>query len=1586
MKHLKKTLALLLAVLMIVGIVPVTALAEEAPPQLSVIVYYKDESGTEIRDPSYVAKLGMGDNYSGSLTLPSFENRAIQSVTQPEGVTRDGSNKLKFALTNVQADVEITVTYMTSTAGEYTVAYYLQNADDDGYTLEETVTLTNGVTVGAQPAITINSYEGFTMVSKDVPATAADGSSVASVYYDRKYYRLMFDLDGGFGVDNIYARYGSTVTVGTPTKPGFTFTGWDKTVPSTVPAENTSYKAQWETGMANYTVVYWKENADDDGYTYLGSETLSATVGANVAGGAKTFTSAITSEYSTINSFFHFGHTDEAKPVAADGSTTVNVYYDRNVYTVQFYIGNPGTVNHQDEQTIHHPAQDIEHPAVTHEVYHPAEYTEDTRTFTATIGALGTAVNSGNTTNTTNVLSSLHGLGAWTPLFTKSGCTQDMTTWYGLRMIDRMVSAGTFNSDAGCTKIYERTESGWAHTVPLRQGMTVTIDPSAIEVVNGVPTIKNSGCLTMKNSANATTDPDMKKAVPVSLTYEADNKPYSGYATKKYLTSITASGSAPTLIHEAWTETVIDKEAWTEHIDAWDEYIPEVNEYPNAKYYENNTSKSITVNNDVIPKITIGGQEYTTTYTFTAKYGQNIEDKWPTNLGDRQDVQPVVNGVKFKCMYAATQTLNQNVEKITVQPTLNESILQSATNGSTSSFYVSYKNTNYDITLIYRDTSTKTEEYPNGVPINIQVGKFGSGAGQDMNAIIFPGYTYKTQSNDGAYIKYFNYVRDTFDIIYISENEVVAAKHAVYKDPLTDSSYNFTPSYPSTLPEGYTFGGWYTDPGFTTAFDFEHTTMPANSIQLFAKWVPGTFNVRFFLTETSATPLDAQPQEVPYGEFADAPDNDPVRDGYTIVGWFYRVNGVEMPFEEEFVPIYRDMDIYAKWTTTSELPYTIHYVLQGTTTEVADPVSGTTTEGFVAYAKVNSEEQLELNRENCFPLTTSMGINYSDLANGKTDFYFEYVEAAAVPYTVKYINEKTGEPMKEDKVVSDNLYSYVTEDAAEIENATADEERKHLAVQYTDDPTVNVITFYYTAGASFTIIHSSDPENPEVVPYTEDMADGYDITKKVKEGYLYGGLATDETFAVPYTDGVGTELAVVADGVYYLREVDDDYLMPKILSIRPTSKVEKDPTYPNNVHHYLVTAVDGLGIDIVNENKDEQDPYYYEYGFLIKDLESDDIMDAYRMDSEAQTVQMGENDEEDKLMSYSALYDEIRMYQNDVLKQTLTPSSVYGKGSAVGADDKRDFLGAIHFENYRGDHEGEVEAYMDGDVFTFIPYFVTADGVLVTGTTERKVDLLENAATTLDVKDTTVGSQTINYDNFISGGEEPASAPARMPMMVKSFFAINPPKELEEEPVVEEPIEEEPVSEDGLVITAVVDGTEYKTEVEAGNCEGALEIPEVAGMRFVGWFADEAFTTPADFSDVQESMTVYGKYLAEDYFKVESFLTMKKGLIEKMTIASAIDNLKSYAEIGFEVTVDGETVVYPVGKVVSAVNNKKANKIFGSSLPSATKLFSLDIQVKTIADGSTVTMAPYYVTLDGTRVLGLAKTVVFYAAGLQVME
>lgn len=241
---------------------------------------------------------------------------------------------------NASEETTYTVTYQPALV-DYTVKHYQQNVSNDGYTLADTEAKT-GYTKTAVGASLAKTYTGFYSLLYDTAIEiAADGSTEVEIYYDRYYYLVNFNLDGGYGVEPIYARYGTTIgDVGTPTKAGYSFAGWslDGTntvdLPSTMPVENKTYQALWTPGESGFTVVFWYENANDDGYSVAGTYTP-----ANVAPGTTKSSGDYKDQSFTGRDDEHFTYNvakAETVTVAGDGSTVLNVYYTRNEYTITF--------------------------------------------------------------------------------------------------------------------------------------------------------------------------------------------------------------------------------------------------------------------------------------------------------------------------------------------------------------------------------------------------------------------------------------------------------------------------------------------------------------------------------------------------------------------------------------------------------------------------------------------------------------------------------------------------------------------------------------------------------------------------------------------------------------------------------------------------------------------------------------------------------------------------------------------------------------------------------------------------------------------------------------------------------------------------------------------------------------------------------------------------------------------------------------------------------------------------------------------------------------------------------------------------
>ena len=128
----------------------------------------------------------------------------------------------------------------------YWVEHYLQNANDDEYTLVDTIWKNEyffnetAVKYTSETAIT---YEGFT--AKPIEQIEIQDDAILKIYYDRNIITLTLDLANGEGETEITGKYGATVNVTIPTKTDYIFANWDSELPETFPPANTKYTAKW---------------------------------------------------------------------------------------------------------------------------------------------------------------------------------------------------------------------------------------------------------------------------------------------------------------------------------------------------------------------------------------------------------------------------------------------------------------------------------------------------------------------------------------------------------------------------------------------------------------------------------------------------------------------------------------------------------------------------------------------------------------------------------------------------------------------------------------------------------------------------------------------------------------------------------------------------------------------------------------------------------------------------------------------------------------------------------------------------------------------------------------------------------------------------------------------------------------------------------------------------------------------------------------------------------------------------------------------------------------------------------------------
>ena len=242
----------------------------------------------------------------------------------------------KFVETTLYAN------WTANTETGYRVEHYQQHIEDDGYTLFTTDDLSGTTDTTATAAA--KSYTGFSEDTDHysrIPegVIVGDGSLVLKLYYDRELYTVQFESNGGSSVnDRIGVKYASTITAPTaPTRAGYTFAGWyqessldtiwDFTTGQVV--ADTMLYANWTANTDSvYRVEHYQQHIGDDGYALADADNLSGTTDTTATAAAKSYTrfSENTDHEDRVGS----------GTVTSDGSLVLKLYYDRDLYTVQY--------------------------------------------------------------------------------------------------------------------------------------------------------------------------------------------------------------------------------------------------------------------------------------------------------------------------------------------------------------------------------------------------------------------------------------------------------------------------------------------------------------------------------------------------------------------------------------------------------------------------------------------------------------------------------------------------------------------------------------------------------------------------------------------------------------------------------------------------------------------------------------------------------------------------------------------------------------------------------------------------------------------------------------------------------------------------------------------------------------------------------------------------------------------------------------------------------------------------------------------------------------------------------------------------
>ena len=1091
---------------------------EDEENKVNLIINYVFANGKIAANP-WAASLpaGVAFETDAPITIPTIAGYtpALGEGTDSAKAMLDGYQlSLNFTAEDLKADRSVTVVYQPAPV-KVVVEHYQQNVDNDNYTLltTEELSLVTGSTVGDVH----KQYAGFYSLLYEHPTVAADGSTVVQVYYDRYYYLMKFELDGGYGVDPIYARYGTPVQVATPTRAGYGFESWVDaegdpiTIPATMPENGGTYYAGWDPQGTRYAIAYWVMN-EDGTKTYIGSEMRTAQAGSTVSGG-----NTLTTDTNVCAMLAH-AHSDDCRSNCESGD---HVHGDGNcVYDcgMQFHDHTSGCVCTQSAHATH-----------TRSCYQFT--TAQVNNNNSSIGGIGGYTLIG-TNNGLSVYKSKYFDYYYVELGGQKYLIENYSTDLSLAHTmtchthsDACCNLGHDHADCVCT-LHEHTEACYScdmkvhtHTADCKTDLAKYVD-------------------FVQAQQNVTVKGDGSTVVNVYYEYRTYTIRFIYAKDANYGYQIASSTGNGTFGGCSWTYA--------------GRTLPTFQD-PSGK-----TERST---------VTIGTDTYYY-ISLSAKYGADISAIWPSgNLGNAGSYEwgswAAAAGTGYREKYGdahanivgpyptmSADMIVENPEKLADGTYLaqnmiawwgsNEKILPHAYHnyfellpGETEvagKVYATYGGKRYRLEETYvftaahngttrvdpivyngyvcvndsRDTNNDTQANSNNYANNGNCSLCGDSCDY-CNA-----FYYDRNEHSLYFWNYNGYLREgTGAQVLYGDN---LAKYGAY---VSDAFMGQPENYPDNLEaEAYQFAGWYTTSDCLDGTQMDWSaTMPDADVTVYAKWVPVSRAVRFYLDRSD---MDAQvtiPERMaalyaanhggaadpdsPYVRFATnehVPNKSYIADvtvpgvsegyenhpysGYTFVGWFYLENGREKAFDPANMPVNQNLRLYGKWSSNVLCPYEIHFALDangdgiadtdssGKTIFVADPITGSTLAGNARTFEAKGDTALYADYQTgYFPNISSHTLDLKaedDNNDGKQDtatFTFLYTPSDPVPYTVKYLEKNTDKVLDTQEVRLDNTRAVVTENFKPISGYMPDSYQKTLVVVPGGE---NVIVFYYT--------------------------------------------------------------------------------------------------------------------------------------------------------------------------------------------------------------------------------------------------------------------------------------------------------------------------------------------------------------------------------------------------------------------------------------------------------------------------------------------------------------------------------------------
>ena len=168
--------------------------------------------------------------------------------TQVGWSTVDGGEKV-YDFKDIYTKNEALTLYPVWNTNKYTIAF-----DTNGGSEIAPITQDYGTEITAPDKPTRKGYT-FKGWDKAIPETMPAENITVKAQWEINQYTITFDTNGGSEIAPITQDYGTEITApDNPTRKGYTFKGWDKEIPKTMLAENITVKAQWE--INQYTITF----------------------------------------------------------------------------------------------------------------------------------------------------------------------------------------------------------------------------------------------------------------------------------------------------------------------------------------------------------------------------------------------------------------------------------------------------------------------------------------------------------------------------------------------------------------------------------------------------------------------------------------------------------------------------------------------------------------------------------------------------------------------------------------------------------------------------------------------------------------------------------------------------------------------------------------------------------------------------------------------------------------------------------------------------------------------------------------------------------------------------------------------------------------------------------------------------------------------------------------------------------------------------------------------------------------------------------------------------------------------------------